>query len=345
MTLTSLSKIERRQYARDLAPSIVALAKNKSATPIGLCKEVHETLAQNGEEARQGELRIPLQLMLDTRALTTNVYSGGGAFVETMIGGYDPVPRAASVAMAAGATFISGLRGNLTLPRQTGAETMAFLHETDTITPSDSSTGGLNLTPHRIAGASYVSEQLVIQSPAASQMVLESLGIGYAKALDRGVLVGTGVAGDVLGLHSNSLVNTKTFSGAATWAAVTDVKSTVLGNNANREGMAFVLHSDVEERWSNIQRFTGASATLFDVDNESVAGVRAFVTTAAPATGMLCGDFSTVVIALFGDSISIKVNPFTQSLPGKIVFSINALADCGTLRPTLWVRNADSVVA
>jgi HK97 family phage major capsid protein len=339
----TLSTKDRAAYPGSLINAIVGISKGTA--PTGLAAELSREYAIR-DKADSPHLRVPLDLILESRALTTNVFSAAGSFVGAQVGAVDPLPRSASVCLRAGAQLITGQTGNLSIPRQTGAETISFVHETDTITATDSSLGALNLTPHRMSGAATISQQLAVQTGGiAAQTVIESLGLGVAHAIDRGALVGIGAAGDVLGLHFASGVNTKTFGGAATQAIITDMESTVAGNNANEDFTAWVAHPNVRERWRNIQRFSGVSKTLWDSDSNTVLGRPAFITTAAPATGALVGDFSRLVIAFFGESVEVIVDPYSQSLAGRISFVINALADTGHLRPAMVVRNADSVVS
>lgn len=339
----TLTHAQRRDYPASLITAIAGLSKGTA--PTGLAAELSREY-QIRDKANNRHLRVPLDLILESRALTTNVFSAAGSFVGAQVGAVDPLPRSASVCLRAGAQLITGQSGNLSIPRQTGAETISFVHETDTITATDSTFGSLNLTPHRMSGAATISQQLAVQTDGiAAEAVIESLGLGVAHAIDRGALVGIGAAGDVLGLHYAAGVGTKTFGGAATWATLTDMQSTVATANADEDFTYWIAHPEVRERWRNIQRFSGASQTLWDSDSNAVAGNRAFITTAAPATGVLVGDFSRLVIAFFGESVEIIVDPYSQSLAGRISFVINALADTGHLRPAMVVRNADTVVA
>ena len=334
------TRSEQIEWLKDLAPSFASVAKH--GQPYGKVAEFSQHLSK-GQPATPG-FRVPLDFILQSRALTTNVFNAGGAFVQSNIGPVDPVPRAASVCLRAGAQLITNT-GNLSLPRQTGAETISFLHETDTVTSTDSTLGSLNLTPHRLAGAGSITSQADVQSNgAASALILDSLAAGVAAALDRGALVGIGAAGDVLGLHYLDGVNSKTFGGAASWATITDMQSTVATNNADDERIAWIAHPEVRERWRNIQRYSGGN-TLWHSDENTVAGNAAFVTSAAPATGVLCGDFTKLVFCFFGDSVNIIVDPFSQSMAGRISFVINAMADVGHLRPSLVVKNADTVIS
>jgi HK97 family phage major capsid protein len=89
--------------------------------------------------------------------------------------------------------LLTGLTGGVSIPRETGVQTISFLHETDSITPTDSTFGALNLTPHRLGGAGYVTQQLDVQTGGiASQFVMESLAIGVARAVDRAASKGRG---------------------------------------------------------------------------------------------------------------------------------------------------------
>jgi HK97 family phage major capsid protein len=344
--MSTLSADKHAEFVRELAPNIITLSRGGPLS--GAVADYTKKAAElAGEPVRHNEVRVPLDLLLAMRALTANVYGSGGAFVGSQIGSFDPLPRASSVALQMGAQLLTGLTGNLSYPRQTGAETLSWLHETDTVSSTDSTFGALNLTPHRLSGAATISGLLQAQTGGlAGKIVIESLGIGVAKAVDRAVLVGSGVAGEPEGLHYAANVGTKTFGGSASQTILADMKSTILGADANRATCGWVCHPDVEEKWSTLfVNGTGSAKSLWDVDRNTVVGLPALTTTAAPATGALVGNWSTVVIAFFGESVSVLVNPFAQALADKISFVINAYADTGCLRPTQFVRNADTVVA
>lgn len=327
---------EATLHSTSLLQSILAMASGQRAE--GFAADISRELAlRDGVQPSANSIRIPL-----SRALTTNVFSAAGSLVESNVGEIDPMLRSASVVLAAGGRLITGLKGNVSLPRQTGFETISFLHETDTLVASDSSFGELNLTPHRLSGATSISRQLATQSNAA-EFLTASLNLGIAAAIDKGALVGTGTAGDVLGLHSNPAVTTKTFGGAATWAAALDMANSVATANGAEASTSWILHPAVRAKWSSIQRFSGSGKTLFSTDG-TIAGRPAYVTTAAPSTGILIADFSHQVTAFWGESIELIVDPFTNALGGRISMVINALADVGNLRPTTAVRNLDSAV-
>lgn len=347
MSLLTPTADERAEFMRDLAPTALALSKGDKPPKSYLAEYSRSQATIEGKTLRHNEFRVPLDMLFPTRALTTNVFSSAGAFVGTQLGDFDPLPRASSVALQMGARLYTGLTSNVTHPRQTGAETLSWLHETDTVSSTDSAFGALNLTPHRLSGAATISHQLDVQTGGmAGRIVMESLVIGVAKAVDRAVLVGTGVAGEPLGLHNAANVNTKTFGGSASQTILADMKSTVLGNDANRATCGWVCHSNVEEKWSTLfVNGTGSAKSLWDVDRNTVVGLPALTTTAAPATGALVGDWSKVVVAFFGKSVSVLVDPFSQDTAGKLLLVINAYADTGCLRPTLFVRNSDTVVA
>ena len=331
-----LSIAESIAHSKSLLESILNIANGRAID--GLAYEVSRELnARGGTENRANAIRIPL-----SRALATNVFSAAGSLVESSVGEIDPVLRSASVVLAAGGRMISGLTSNLAIPRQTGFETISFLHESDTLVATDSSFGELNLTPHRLSGATSLSRQLATQSNAA-EFLTASLNLGIAHAIDKGALVGNGAAGDVLGLHSNPSVTTKTFGGAATWAAVLDIQNSVASANANESTTAWIAHPAVRAKWASIQRFSGSGKTLWSTDN-TIVGRPAFTTTAAPTTGILFADFSHQIVAFWGESIEVIVDPYSAALSGRISLVINALADVGTLRPTTAVRNADSAV-
>jgi hypothetical protein len=96
----------------------------------GLEKEVSDTVAKLTGRETQGFF-IPQDVMTHKRALSSNVFSAAGALVETGFQGQSLIEllRNQMYTVAMGARTISGLKGNLSIPSQTGGATAMFVEE------------------------------------------------------------------------------------------------------------------------------------------------------------------------------------------------------------------------
>jgi HK97 family phage major capsid protein len=294
-------------------------------------------------DENQRGLFLPLQALC--RGLVTNLFGAAGAFVGTDQDAVEYMLRPFSAAVAAGARVISGLRGNVSIPREVTDTTFDWRLEIETISETDPGVGAIALTPHRLAGATAISSQLETQSARiVSQFLLEALSRGIGAGIDTAALVGSGVSGQPAGVYSSADVCTVTFSGAAVWAKILSYVKQIATNNADDESISFIGHPAVREKHATIQRFTGVADTLWNVDAGTVAGKKAFVTTSMPTTGLIAGDFSKMLIATFGEDAPILINPFTQSLAGRVSFVATVFADIALLRGNVFCKNSDSAV-
>ena len=179
------------------------------------------------------------------------------------------------------------------------------------------------------------------------RFLLQSLVAGVGAAIDNAALVGSGVMGQPLGAYNSAGVATITFGAAATLAKVANIFGQIETAKGGVDGdpVSIVLNPAVKEKWLTIQRWTGASVALYG-DDDRVLGRPAFITTSMGASDLLAGQFNKMVIAFFGSDIPVQLlaDPFSESREGRIRVVAEVLADTGLLRPTCFVKNADSAV-
>ena len=98
------------------------------------------------------------------------------------------------VAFQMGATRMSGLVGNVTIPKQTVGATAYWLStETTNITEGNQTFAQLALTPRTVGAYTQISRLLQLQSsPDAEALILTDLAKQVAIAADKAVLYGTG---------------------------------------------------------------------------------------------------------------------------------------------------------
>src|SRR5690606_33415540 len=99
------------------------------------------------------------------RDLTAAGPSGGGYLVATEAQGFIEILRNRSVAFRMGARRLSGLSGNVTIPKQTGAGTAYWLAtEASPATESNQTFGQVALTPKTASAYTEISRNLLLQS-------------------------------------------------------------------------------------------------------------------------------------------------------------------------------------
>jgi HK97 family phage major capsid protein len=138
------------------------------------------------------------------RALTTDVEADGGFIVppdfrNSMI----ELLRNKTIVRGSGIPVVPMRRGSMSMPRQTGAGTAAYVGEARRINPSQQTFGQLNLLAKKLAALSALSNDLIRESdPSADMIVRNDLVQVMAREEDSAFLRGDGTGYRPMGLRS-----------------------------------------------------------------------------------------------------------------------------------------------
>ena len=281
----------------------------------GLELEAHKELAKrfNGQRGKRSFF-VPLDVQ--KRDLSAVTASAGGRLVATDNMSFIDILRARSVAMRMGATSMSGLVGNVTVPTQTGAATAAWLaNETTPASETDQTFGQMALSPKNVAAYTEISRQLMMQSsPSAEMIVMNDLAAVVALAVDSAAINGSGSGGQPLGIVGTAGIGSVTGTTLA-YSGVLEFQTDVLAANAlvNPASAGYVSTPAVAALLAARSRFTNTDTPLWQGNllDGNVAGFRAMTSTQIAAGRMLFGDFSQLVIGEWG-ALELDVNPYAN---------------------------------
>jgi hypothetical protein len=175
---------------------------------------------------------------------------------------------------------MSGLTGNVTVPRQTGAATAQWLaNETTAITESDQVFSQMALSPKNVGAYTEVSRLLMLQSsPSAEMLVMNDLAAVVALAVDNAAINGTGTAGQPTGIVTTAGIGAVTGTSLA-YSGVLEFQSDVLAANAllNAGAAGYVTTPGVAALLSGRARFPNTDTPLWEGSllDGRVAGFRA----------------------------------------------------------------------
>jgi HK97 family phage major capsid protein len=290
-------------------------ARENDWSEAGLELEAHRELSKRFATKR-GKRSFFVPLDIQKRDLSAVTASAGGRLVATENMSFIEILRARSVAMRMGATNLTGLVGNVTVPTQTGAATAAWLaNETTPAGESDQTFGQMALSPKNVAAYTEVSRQLMLQSsPAAEQIVMNDLAAVVALAVDNASINGSGASGQPLGIVGTPGIGSVTGTTLA-YAGVLEFQTDVLTANAlvNPGTAGYVTTPVVAALLAGRSRFTNTDTPLWEggLMDGRVAGLPAMSSTQIAAGRMLFGDFSQLVIAEWG-ALELDVNPYAN---------------------------------
>ncbi|KQW23120.1 hypothetical protein ASC80_07390 [Afipia sp. Root123D2] len=160
----------------------------------GLTGREAEVSAELGKGREVRGIMVPTAAIFgEQRAMTVGTAANGGNTVATNLGGLIDRLRPVLAVQGLGATVISGLVGNLDLPRLTSGPQAYWISEDAATTASDSHFDKVSLTPRTVSGEMYMSRRLTLQSGVAIENLLRNdLAFVLAQALDSAAIQGGG---------------------------------------------------------------------------------------------------------------------------------------------------------
>lgn len=310
----------------------------------GFEKEMSDEVAKRTGKSPKG-FYVPEDVM-QKRVLEVGTFTGAGALVGTTDGGQPLIDllRNNMIASQLGVTMLSGLSGDVDIPRQTGGGTASWLAEGATLSRADQTVGQLSLRPHRLSAATAFSKQLLAQSsPDVEGFVRNDLMTVIALAKDLAITSGTGVSGQPQGIINTSGLSTAathTAAGTFTWGQALDYESQVESNNALGNSMAYLMYAPAKKTAKETFIDSGSGLRVWGPDNR-INGYPAYSTNqlSAGAGGCMFGDWSKVIVGDW-DGMDVLVDPFSLSLNGQISIVIQTLCDVGLRQPTAFSISA-----
>lgn len=246
-----MTEKEKRQYSfMGAIQKTIAKLEGRGKGIDGLELDVSNTLAKESGQEPQGFF-VPIDLAVDTgramrfargqRDLNVTTASQGGNFVQTSI--QTPIIeilRNRMVTQRLGVQTLSGLQGNLAIPRQSGAATAYTVSEQGALTISTQAIQQISITPHRVGAYNKYSKMLLLQSSVdVENFMRDDLMKVLAIKLDQLTLEGAGGT-DPIGVKNTSGIGSETFGAAATWAKIIDFETTLASANADNGNMAYI---------------------------------------------------------------------------------------------------------
>ena len=258
-----------------------------------------------------------------------------------------------------GTSFMTGLQGNVAIPKKTTDSGANWLTETGAITPADSVFAQVTMSPKRLGNAMAFSRKLLAQSSLDIEMIVRNdLVISQSLALESAAIKGSSTWDGPLGILNTSGIGSvviNTNGGPLTWAAIVALETSLANSNAAINNLMYLTNSKVRGAAKGIVRDSGSGLFLWGEGfGQSGSGALplngygAMVTNAVPSTnvkgssGAVCssllfGNFADLMIGQWGGLV-VTANPYTLDLSGQVRVSINAYYD-------IAVRNAASFAA
>jgi|9_EtaG_2_1085328.scaffolds.fasta_scaffold00265_5 HK97 family phage major capsid protein/HK97 family phage prohead protease len=312
-----LSEKESRSFSFMRAINYLANPTDRAAREAAAFEiESSEAAADKLGRASRG-ITIPVDVM--RRDLNVGTATAGGNLVETELdsANFIDLLRNASALDQAGATVLTGLSGNVNIPRQSGAATAYWVAESGSPTESQQTIDQVALTPKTCGAFTDFSRKLMIQSSIdVENMVRGDLAKVLALEIDRVGLYGSGSSNQPLGLKDTTGVLTEDFSAnTPTFAEVVALESDVSGANALLGSPVYVMNAAMAGSLKTATKDSGSGQ--FILQGGEVNGYRAVISNQVASNDLWFGNFSDLIIAYFS-GLDLMVDPFTGSTSGTV---------------------------
>lgn len=274
------------------------------------------------------------------RDLTVATAGAGGYLVATQNVGFIEILRNRSVAFKMGVRQLSGLQGNVTIPRQSAAASAFWLAtEATAITESQQTFVQVALSPKTAGAYTEISRQLLLQSsPGAEGIVTDDLAKVIAIAADLAVLEGSGAGGQPTGLSQTAGIGS--VAGAAlAYPGVLEFQTDVAGGNVVPSRGGYITTPAVAALMMQRARFANTDTPLWvgNIWDGSMSGFPAMSTNQVTAATMVFGDWQEIVVGEWG-VLEVSVNPFANFAAGIIGVRAMYSLDVGVRRPFAFSR-------
>ncbi len=290
-----------------------------------------------GIQLEAGAAAMAMGHLRGKRDLVVGTDTAGGNLVATELLGssFIELLRDAMVLDRLGATFLTGLSGNLAIPSQTGAATGYWVTEGNSPTESQQTVGQVPLTPKTVGAFTDYSRRMLLQSSLDIEaFVRADLAAIVALAIQNGALNGSGASGEPTGLLNATGIGAVvggTNGAAPTYDHMVDLESAVAIANADVGNLAYLTNSKVRGTLRKTQEFASTNGKAVWTSGRErgvgdVLGYDAFVTNAVPSdltkgtsvnvcSAVMFGNWADMLIGMWG-GLDIMLDPYTGATSG-----------------------------
>ncbi|MCH9836276.1 phage major capsid protein [bacterium] len=277
--------------------------------------EVGRAAATKYERSSNG-IVVPNEVL--RRDLLVDIPTAGGNLVadELLSGSFIDLLRNRLAFAQAGVSILTGLQGNISIPRQTSAATAYWVGENVAPTESQQAIDQVNMTPKTVAAFVDYSRRLLLQSSIDVEgMIRNDLARVIALEIDRAAIYGTGSSNQPLGLTNTTGIGTETLTGAGTFAELIAMETDVASANADVGSMRYIMNAAARGALKSTSK-AGTDA-IFVWENNEVNGYPVIVSNQLQSNDALFGDFSSMVMGMWS-GLDLMVDPYAGATAGTV---------------------------
>lgn len=316
----------------------VANNRNLDDAALSVVKEGRSAMAKSGL-AVNGQIVLPVT---ENRAGEIDAEGNpNGVYAQTATAGLENIAtekldileplRANMVLSKAGATYLTGLVGNVSIPAYSGSN-VSWAGEIEAAKKGNGKWSEVKLQPHRITAYVDVSREFLVQDSNDAEAMLRRDIINAIGDKVEATILGDGAGNADMpeGLFNGVTAMTT----AAEFGDIVDAEAELDEANVNG-AFTYILSPKAKAAFRVLSKDNGSGRMV--LENGEIEGSKALVSSNVVSKGFVVGDFSDYVVAQWG-SIDLVVDNYTKATEGQVRLVVNAYFDCKPRRSTSFVK-------
>lgn len=293
-------------------------------------RETSDAVAKVMGKASRG-MFVPYEVQKRDLLVGTATAGGNTVATDLLSGSFIDILRNAMVIDRLGARMMTGLVGQIAIPKQSGAATAYWVAENGAPTESDQTFAQVTMSPKTVGAFTDISRRLLLQSSiSVDGLVQTDLATVLGLAIQQAAISGSGASNQPSGILTRVTAGVVggTNGLAPTWANIIALETAIASANADVGTMGYLTNAKVRGKLKSTEKFaTSNGQPIYEAGNTPLNGYQAAITNAVPSnltkgssttcSAIIFGNFADLMIGMWG-SLDLLVDPYTGSTAGTV---------------------------
>ena len=311
-----LDKKEVKQFSFLRAINALASPADKQAQEAAAFeREVSDEAAKRYGRPAKGII-VPNEVL--KRDLNVGTAADGGNLVSTELlsGSFIEILRNKMAIMEAGVTMLTGLEGNISIPKQDGTTSAYWVGEGGAPTEGQQSFTQISMTPKTIGAFTDFTRRTLLQSSIDIEaFVRDDIAKKIALELDRTAIYGTGSSNQPLGLKDTSGIGSQSLTSFGTFSEYIGMETDVAVANAEGGSMKYLINASARGALKSTEK--ASNTGMFVFENNQINGYDAIVSNQLANNDAIFGDFSQFIVGMWS-GLDLTVDPYAGATAGTV---------------------------
>ena len=292
-------------------------------------REASDAVAAKQGRSAQGFF-VPAEVQRRDLNVTTATAGGNTVATNLLAASFIDRLRNKMAVTGLGAQFLTGLVGNIAIPRATGGATAYWVAESNAPNESQAAFDQVTMSPKTVGAFTDISRKLLLQSSMDVEgFVRNDLATVLALAIDLAAINGSGASNQPRGLLNTSGIGDVaggTNGAAPTWANIVELESDVAIANADVGTMGYLTNAKVRGKLKTTSKVSGQNGFIWE--DGMLNGYTAAVSNQVPsnltkgtssgvASAIIFGNWADLIIGQWG-TLDLMVDPYSGSTSGTV---------------------------